>query len=264
MAGQSAKRKKSAGTSEDKVRAAVRGKKKPPRKSPRAGTKPADRLRQLWRWTLRGLLAVPVLGLIWIAAGRFIDPVMTPYMFSEERRLGSIKAVWVDMDGIAPVMARSVVAAEDANFCLHWGFDMAALRAAIAEGGKRGASTISQQVTKNVYLWHGRSYLRKALEAALTPAVELFWSKRRIIEVYLNVAEFDEGVFGVGAAAQHYFGVTPDKLTPGQAARLAVVLPNPKERSATKPTDFLMQQARQAESGAATIEVDGRADCFER
>ena len=109
-------------------------------------------------------------------------------------------------------MGRSAVAAEDANFCLHWGFDMAAIREAVEEGGTRGASTISQQVVKNVFLWHGRSWVRKAMEAVMTPVVELVWTKRRILEVYLNVAEFDEGVFGVQAAAQHYFGVSMRRI----------------------------------------------------
>ena len=112
-------------------------------------------------------------------------------------------------------MARSAVAAEDANFCQHWGFDVAAIKLAIAEGSERGASTISQQVVKNVYLWHSRTWFRKAMEASITPLMEAIWSKRRIIEVYLNVAEFDEGVFGVDAAARHYFGVSArDKLSP--------------------------------------------------
>ena len=102
---------------------------------------------------------------------------------------------------MSPQLARAIVAAEDANFCNHWGFDIDAIQAAIADGGTRGASTLSQQVVKNVYLWHGRSWTRKALEAALTPLVEALWSKQRIFEVYLNVAEFDEGVFGVEAAA---------------------------------------------------------------
>ena len=104
------------------------------------------------------------------------------------------------------MMARSVVAAEDANYCLHWGFDMGAIREALEDGAARGASTISQQTVKNTFLWQGRSWFRKALEALLTPVVELVWTKRRLLEVYLNVIEFDEGVFGVEAAAQSYFG----------------------------------------------------------
>ena len=133
----------------------------------------------------------------------------------------------------------------------------------MADGGSRGASTISQQVVKNVYLWHGRDWSRKLLEAAITPLVEAVWSKRRILEVYLNVAEFDEGVFGVEAAARHYFGVGPGELTPTQAARLAAVLPNPKERSASQPSASLRRRSGSILDGAATIERDGRADCFQ-
>jgi len=161
------------------------------------------------------------------------------------------------------VMARSVVAAEDANFCQHWGFDMKAIRQALDEGAGRGASTISQQVVKNVFLWQGRSWPRKAMEAALTPLVEAVWTKRRILEVYLNVAEFDEGVFGVNAAAFRYFRTTPDRLTAEQAALLAAVLPDPKGRSAAKPSAFVSRRARQIADGARTIARDGRAACFE-
>ncbi|MEP3636452.1 MAG: monofunctional biosynthetic peptidoglycan transglycosylase [Paracoccaceae bacterium] len=215
------------------------------------------------RWGLRGvsvvvLLAV-VLGLLW----GLINPPTTFYMMQESRRLGGVDQEWVDIDDIAPVMVRSVVAAEDANFCLHWGLDVAAIRLAIEEGRGRGASTISQQVVKNVYLWHGRTWLRKALEAGMTPVVELLWSKRRILEVYLNVAEFDEGVFGVDAAALHYFGEVPGALSSQQAARLAAVLPNPKGRSAKNPTANLRKRAASIQDGAATIKADGRATCFE-
>ena len=184
-------------------------------------------------------------------------------MLSEARRLGDIDRQWAPMEEIAPVMARSVVAAEDANFCLHWGLDVNAIRDAMESGGTRGASTISQQVVKNVYLWHGRSWIRKVMEAAMTPLVEALWSKRRILEVYLNVAEFDEGVFGVEAAAQHYFGVDAASLSNTQAARLAAILPDPKGRSASKPSSFVRKRAGQILDGAATIRADGRARCFE-
>ena len=177
--------------------------------------------------------------------------------------MGGVDHHWVPLEEVAPIVARSVVAAEDANFCLHWGLDVDAIREAIDDGGRRGASTISQQVVKNVYLWHGRSWVRKVLEAGLTPVVEAVWSKRRIIEVYVNVAEFDEGVFGIEAAARHYFGVGPDELSNVQAARLAALLPSPKTRSASKPSDFVRKRARQILAGAETIRVDGRADCFE-
>ncbi len=220
-------------------------------------------VRWLQRWVWRFGLIVLFVVVTVVAGHRELMPPRTYYMGQEARRLGGIKYQWVDLDNVAPVMARALVAAEDANFCAHWGFDVAAIRKAIDQGAKRGASTLTQQVVKNTYLWHGRSYARKAMEAALTPLVELFWTKRRIIEVYLNIAEFDEGVFGIYAASQHYFGVTPDKLSPRQAARLAVVLPSPKKRSASKPTSRLRRRAASVMDGAATIGRDGRADCFE-
>ena len=201
--------------------------------------------------------------LTWILAYGVIAPPTTPYIVSESRRLGGVERAWVDWEDIAPVMARSVVAAEDANFCLHWGVDMSALRAAIDDGGNRGASTISQQTVKNVFLWHGRSYARKALEAVMTPMVELFWSKERILEVYLNMIEYDEGVFGIEAASLHYFGLPAHDLSPGQAAALAAVLPNPKGRSASKPSRREQRRARAIADGAETIRRDGRAECFE-
>lgn len=206
-----------------------------------------------------------MIGLVVLVTGlfSFVNPPTTPYMFSEGQRVGGVSQTWVSMEDIAPVMARSVVAAEDANFCLHWGLDVVAIRAALSEGANRGGSTISQQVVKNVYLWQNRSWLRKSLEAVMTPVVEALWSKRRILEVYLNIAEFDEGVFGIEAAALHYFGVRARDLSPVQAARLAVVLPNPKGRSAAQPTNTLRSRAGRILDGAATIQADGRASCFE-
>jgi monofunctional biosynthetic peptidoglycan transglycosylase len=209
------------------------------------------------------VLAAVVLLATLILGYRWVNPPTTVYIWQEGRRLGGVSQDWVPMARIAPVMARSVVAAEDANFCLHWGFDMGAIRTAIAEGSGRGASTLSQQVVKNVWLWHGRNWGRKALEAMITPVMETAWPKRRVLEVYLNVAEFDEGVFGVEAAARHYFGLSAADLSPAQAARLAAVLPDPKGRSASRPTDALRRRAARIMDGAATIARDGRAACFE-
>jgi len=215
------------------------------------------------KWLRRGALGLFVLVLLAVAAFSVLNPPTTPYKIAEIRRLGGVDQTWRPIEEIAPVMARSLVAAEDANFCLHWGFDMAAIRDALEDGAERGASTITQQVVKNVYLWHGRSWSRKAMEALLTPLVELFWSKRRIVEVYLNVAEFGEGIFGVEAASRHYFGVSADALSPTQAARLAAILPAPKLRSASAPSEFVRRRAAAIADGAATIRRDGRADCFE-
>jgi len=160
-----------------------------------------------------------------------------------------------------------VMAAEDANFCLHWGFDLAAIEKAIEDNAKgrrvRGASTITQQVAKNLFLWHGRSWLRKGLEAGFSVLIETIWTKRRIVEVYLNIAEFDEGVFGAQAAARRYFKADASDLTLAQAARLAAVLPDPKDRSATSGSDFMRRRAAAIAEGARTLEADGRAACID-
>lgn len=218
--------------------------------------------RRLVGWALRGLLAVVAFFALLILLFSFANPPTNIYQLQEAARLGTIDRDWVPASEIAPVMARSAVAAEDANFCLHWGFDMVAIRAALDEGSGRGASTISQQVVKNVFLWQGRSWIRKAMEAAITPAVELVWSKSRILEVYLNVAEFGEGVFGVQAAAQHYFGTDAADLTARQSALLAAILPDPKGRDPLKPGPHTRRRAAQIQDGAETILADGRADCL--
>lgn len=238
----------------------------PRKRKARAEPAPPPKPR-LWRvavtWLLRGLGGVAAFYALLILLFSFVPPPINLYQLGEVWRLGGIDKDWVAFEEIAPAMGRSAVAAEDANFCGHWGFDMVAIRQAIEAGSNRGASTITQQVVKNVFLWHGRSWLRKAMEAVLTPAVELVWSKQRILEVYLNVVEFDEGVFGVQAAAQHYFGVDAKDLSALQAARLAAVLPDPKGRSASEPTSFVRTRTRAIISGAETIAADGRSACFE-
>jgi monofunctional glycosyltransferase len=218
---------------------------------------------RIWHLLRRPILiAFTVIGTI-VFIVNWVNPPITYYIWQEQKRLGNMNFSWVEFEEISPFMARSAVAAEDANFCLHWGFDMAAIRTAINDGGNRGASTLTQQTVKNTFLWPARSWSRKALEALLTPVVELMWSKQRILEIYLNIAEFDIGVFGVKAASQHYFGVQPKNLVPEQAARLAAVLPSPKTRSAANPTSFVRARATAIADGAATIARDGRSACFE-
>jgi monofunctional biosynthetic peptidoglycan transglycosylase len=234
---------------------------RPARKAP-AATPRAPLWRRALRLLARALALVAAGYALLIALFSFVPPPINLYQAGEAWRLGAIEKDWVGWDEIPPALARAAVAAEDANFCRHWGFDMAAIRAAVAEGSARGASTISQQVVKNVFLWHGRSWLRKAMEAALTPVVELAWSKQRILEVYLNVAEFDEGVFGAEAAARHYFGVAARDLTAVQAARLAAVLPDPKGRDAANPGPLVRRRTQAILSGAETIAADGRDACF--
>ncbi|MEJ6393366.1 monofunctional biosynthetic peptidoglycan transglycosylase [Gymnodinialimonas sp. 2305UL16-5] len=218
--------------------------------------------RKIRRWLWRALFGATALVLVWIAAYAVLPVPTTPYILSERARLGSVERDWAPMDEISIHLARAAVAAEDANFCRHWGFDMTAIRDAIAQGAARGGSTISQQTVKNAFLWHGRSWLRKALEATLTPVVELIWPKRRVLEVYLNVAEFAPGVFGAEAAARHHFGISAADLNPRQAALLAAVLPNPQQRNASAPSNAVSARARAIADGAATIRADGRDVCF--
>ncbi|NKX45166.1 monofunctional biosynthetic peptidoglycan transglycosylase [Roseibacterium sp. KMU-115] len=238
-------------------------------RSPRKGTRKRagpSRLRRaaqwLHRWLTRGIAILFLVTVGWVVAYAVLPVPTTLYMIGESRRLGGIERDWVPIEEISIHLQRAAVAAEDANFCLHWGFDMAAIRDAIAEGGQRGASTISQQTVKNAFLWHGRSWVRKAMEAAITPLVELIWPKRRVLEVYLNVAEFGEGVFGAEAAARHHFGVSAADLTLRQASLLAAVLPNPQQRDAGNPSGFVDRRARSIADGAATIAADGRDGCF--
>ncbi|MHA6264361.1 monofunctional biosynthetic peptidoglycan transglycosylase [Arenibacterium sp. CAU 1754] len=232
-------------------------------KREKATEKPFRPMRWVGFLVLRAATVFILLILAMVLLFSVVNPPTTHTIWSEKRRLGHIDREWVPIEGIAPVMARSVVAAEDANYCLHWGFDVAAIRAAIEAGGSRGGSTISQQVVKNVFLWQGRSWIRKALETAITPAVEALWSKRRIVEVYLNVAEMGPGIFGVEAAARHYFDTGPEELTPRQAALIAAILPSPRTRSASKPSALVRRRAAAIQDGAATIRADGRAACFE-
>ncbi len=224
---------------------------------------PSGLIARIRRWAVRAVLGVAALFLALILIYSVVNPPLTHTIWSEWRRLGRVEREWVPIEDISPVMARSVVAAEDANFCLHWGFDVEAIRDALEDGGNRGASTITQQVVKNVFLWQGRSWLRKALETTMTPVVEMVWSKQRILEVYLNVAETGQGVFGVEAAAQTFYGVSAEKLSPVQAARLAAILPSPRNRSVTDPSVRTRRRAASILDGAATIRADGRADCFE-
>ena len=224
---------------------------------------PPSRKARALLWGKRIVLGVLAFYAALILTFAILPPPINIYQAQEAIRLGGIEKDWVGWDDIAPVMARSVVAAEDANFCLHWGFDMKAIRAALDEGRGRGASTLTQQVVKNVFLWHGRNWARKSAEALLTPPVELVWSKRRILHVYLNTAEFGEGIFGVEAAAQHWFGIPARDLTATQAARLAAVLPDPKTRNPARPGPLVRRRTAQILSGAETIAADGRAACFE-
>lgn len=212
----------------------------------------------IWGWTRWIGARLLALMFVLVLLFSFINPPTSWTILTETRTYPGTPRDWTPISEIAPVMVRSVVAAEDANFCAHWGFDMVEIRKVVASGSSRGASTLTQQTAKNVFLWQGRSWPRKLLETLYTPMIEALWSKRRIVEVYLNLAEFGPGVFGVAAAAKHHFGTTPDKLTARQAAALASILPAPKDRQPKTGS----RRARAIADGAATIAADGRDACL--
>ena len=197
-----------------------------------------------------------------MVALRWINPPITYLQASEWIRLGEISKEWADLADLPIVVADSAVAAEDANFCRHTGFDLEAIRSVLESGESRGASSISQQVAKNVFLWPNRSWIRKGFEAGFTLMIELAWGKARILEVYLNIAEFDEGVFGVEAASQRYFGKGGADLSGAEAARLMTVLPNPKGRSAVDLNSVQSRRIKTITSGAETVALDDRGECY--
>ncbi|HEY3983007.1 monofunctional biosynthetic peptidoglycan transglycosylase [Cedecea sp.] len=206
------------------------------------------------RWFLRLLLVVVGVWFVGILAFRFIPVPFSAVMV--ERQLSAwfsgdfgyvAHSDWVSMDDISPWMGLAVIASEDQKFPEHWGFDTDAIEKALAHNERnekrvRGASTLSQQTAKNLFLWDGRSWLRKGLEAGLTVGIETAWSKRRILSVYLNIAEFGEGVFGVEEASRRYFNKPASRLTPAEAALLAAVLPNPIRFKASAPSGYIRQR----------------------
>ncbi len=179
---------------------------------------------------------------------RWVDPPITAFMLQAQPKPGvvALEYQWVDRDKIAFDMFAAVLAAEDQRFFMHNGLDFEEIQDAVGDrmrGRKlRGASTISQQVAKNLFLWPGRSFLRKGLEAYFTMLIEWLWPKQRILEVYLNIAEFGSGVYGVQAASVHFFGKPASRLQLNEAALLVAVLPNPKELLADAPTDYVRER----------------------
>jgi monofunctional biosynthetic peptidoglycan transglycosylase len=219
-------------------------------------------LRRFLRRVLRGLVVLALVAAGIVVLLRWVNPPPTFYMLSEWRRLGGIERDWVDLATLPDRVPLSAMAAEDAGFCGHRGFDIEGIRAALADRDRlRGGSTISQQVAKNVFLWQGRTWLRKGLEAGFAVVIELAWPKRRIMEVYLNHAEFGEGVFGVEAAARHYWGIGAAELGPQRAARLMAVLPAPKARSPVSGSGWIARRGAAIRSGAETLAADGRGAC---
>ncbi|WP_232628219.1 monofunctional biosynthetic peptidoglycan transglycosylase [Methylobacterium sp. Leaf118] len=178
--------------------------------------------------------------------------------------LQGVQREGVPLDAIAPALVQAVIASEDQRFCLHNGVDWGALREVVddEEGPSRGASTITMQTVKNVFLWPGRSYLRKGLEIPLAVMADALWGKRRTLEIYLNVAEWGEGIFGAEAAARHWFRKSARDLTRGEAALLAAVLPNPIQRSAGKPSRGVRAIAARIQGRMG--QVEGLMGCVRR
>lgn len=211
--------------------------------------------------TLRLLRALLILALAWLSLSwlvvlifRFVPPWTSAVMM--ERRLAAVvhgesgfrlQHRWVPWNEVSPWVPLAMVAGEDQKFPYHHGFDFDSIQDAMdaADDGKRlrGASTISQQTAKNLFLWNGRSFIRKGLEAYFTVLIEITWPKQRILEVYMNVAELGDGIYGVGAASDAYFRTPPARLGPAEAARLAAVLPNPRRLHADRPSAYVMRRA---------------------
>jgi monofunctional biosynthetic peptidoglycan transglycosylase len=212
----------------------------------------------LRRW-LRWLVALPFLfaaaSILQVAVLRFVDPPLSAFMVARQMEAWAagdwrfrISYQWRDIERMAPSLPVSMVAAEDQNFAEHAGFDLKAIQKARANNAKgrkvRGASTISQQVAKNLFLWQGRSWLRKGIEAWYTLLIEMLWPKTRILEVYANIAELGDGVYGAQAAARRYWGKDAAGLNAGESARLAAVLPSPRRYNARNAGPYVQRRAR--------------------
>ncbi len=203
----------------------------------------------------RAILAAVAFSLVVVLCLRWVPPPTSTVMlerqiekFFQGEHQPPIRYQWVAWEALSPYLLLAVIAAEDQKFPHHWGFDVEAIAEAVEthkQGGRlRGASTITQQVAKNLFLWSGRSYVRKGLEAYFTILLEGLWSKKRILEVYVNIAEFGDGTYGVGAAAERFLGKHPSNLTRGEAARLAAVLPNPRQLNVRNPSSYVRERGR--------------------
>lgn len=200
----------------------------------------------LWRRVVRGLatMAVTLAAMIVVLtlAYRYINPPLSTLMILDLAKGNGFTQTWVPIEQISPNVIKAVVMSEDAFFCEHWGVDWTAMRDAWEQGG-RGASTIPMQTVKNLFLWPGRHYVRKVIELPLTYLASFIWPKRRMLEIYLNIAEWGPGIYGVEAAARHHFNTSAASLTPGQASLLAASLPNPYTRKAGAPNSKTRNQA---------------------
>ena len=224
-------------------------------------------MRMVLRWLRRVVFAFLVVSIGAVVAYRFIDPPVTPLMLIRSAeslaagRSPAFHAYWVDLGAISPALLRTVIAAEDARFFTHHGVDVDAVEEArtynARHRGKRrhGASTITMQCARNVFLWQGRNWVRKALEAYFSVLIEALWGKRRILEVYLNVVEWGPGIYGAEAAARHYFRLPASQLDVHSAALLTAALPNPWRWNPAAPTVYLATRAATIAERAAAVRL---------
>jgi monofunctional biosynthetic peptidoglycan transglycosylase len=203
-------------------------------------------LKRLIRWLFIGGLSVLGLSLLVVLPFRWIDPPTTAFILQDESGREPVLHEWLAWNKIGVAPPISVVAAEDQKFASHIGFDVKSIQESVEDfndgASLRGASTITQQVAKNLYLWPSKSFLRKGIEAYLTVLIEAAWSKKRILEIYLNIAEFGPGIYGIGAASRTYFGKSPLEMSDAEAALLAAVLPNPKRLRVDNPTPYVRER----------------------
>ena len=217
-------------------------------------------MRVLWSWAWWAVVAIVATPLVLGLLYNIVPPVST-LMLARQATMQPVTRIWMPIENISPALIRSVLASEDARFCQHFGVDLVELQNVMdtADDGEpaRGASTITMQLAKNLFLWNGRSFIRKGLEFPLALYLNAVMSKRRQLEIYLNIAEWGPGIYGIEAAARHHFGVAASKLSRRQAALLAVTLPNPYVRNPAKPGPGLRRLAslieRRASRSAAYV-----------
>ena len=223
-------------------------------------------LRRILRWTITLVALLFLLSVMWVVAYKFVDPPTTSLMLRDTLEGHSVAYRWRDLEDIDPNMPRAVITAEDRDFCAHNGFDMKAIQSAFEsnrDGGKlRGGSTVSQQTAKNAFLWGGRSWVRKGLEAYFTFLIEQIWGKRRIMEVYLNLAETGINTYGVEEGARRYFGHGANKLSRREAGQIAAVLPSPQKRSGKNPSGSVRRYARNIERWIRVVKDENLDGCL--
>jgi monofunctional glycosyltransferase len=223
-------------------------------------------LNRVLRWLVSLVALLFLLSVLWVFVYKFVDPPTTSLMLRDTLEGHSVAYRWRDLDRIHPNMPRAVITAEDRDFCAHNGFDMKAIQSALESNMKgerlRGGSTISQQTAKNAFLWGERSWVRKGLEAYFTFLIEQLWGKRRIMEVYLNIAETGINTYGVEEGAKRYFGHGAGELSRREAGQIAAVLPSPQKRSGKNPKGSVRHYARNIERWIRVVKDEKLDSCL--